>query len=294
MAFARRIINLRFDLGEGDFGRAGQNSVQITGLRCSAFITKAGSVGNQQCELRIWGMPLELMNRLTVLNKMAYPQQTYNSVVVEAGDEQSGTAVAFVGNIQEAWADGRNPPDVMFHVLAITAMTDMIKPIPPTSYKGSVDIAIALGGIAQQMELTLENGGVTGKINDPYWPGSLGAQLRAMCKAVDCEYLIDETERILAVWPKGKARASATVRLAADSGMVGYPSFTQNGVRISSLYNPNLAYGKVVTVESEFTAAQGQWQVAAVTHSLDAGVPGGEWFTEIECGLLGQGLPIID
>ncbi len=295
MAFAKRIINLQFRLGAGDFGTKGQNVVDVTGLRASANISKAGTASNAQCDLWIWGMPLDLMNKLTVLNKIALGQQINNSVIVSAGDELGGVSVVFQGTIMEAWADGRNLPDMVFQVSATSGMFQLLKPVPPTSYKGTVDAAVALSGIATQMGLQLANNGVTALLSNPYWPGTLKQQLEKICTAANCIHHIDEANHQLIVWPKGQARTEGHILLSASTGMVGYPAFTQNGLRIRSLYNPNLTFGRRVKVESQLAAASGdRWSIAAVSHNLDANMPGGSWFTEIECGLFGAPTPIIN
>jgi hypothetical protein len=293
MAFAKRIINLQFQLGQGDFGTAGQDTVDLTGLRCSVQITKGGG-GNwmTSLDLRVWGMPIDLMNKLTVLNKLAYPQQRYNNVTVMAGDDQSGVAVAFQGTIQEAWAEGHEPPDIVFHVSANAGMFERFKPIPPTSYNGSVSASLAFNGIAQQIGLTLENNGVVAMIPTPYWPGDAGSQIKAIAKAANCEAFIDTVASKLVIIPKGGGRGTA-VLLNSASGLVGYPSFTQSGVQLKSLYKPSLVFLGQVVVESEFTGANGTWVIAAIDHQLESGVPGGSWFTNVECGQLGHELPII-
>lgn len=291
--FSRRIIELTFMLGEGDFGEAGMDTVTLSGLRCSANITKAGGVSMSNLDLRVWGMSLDQMNKLTVLNKLAYPQQRFNTVVVSAGDEDSGLSVVFQGTIQEAWADGRDAPDMMFHVAAFSGLFESIKAVPPTSFKGTVDVATVVAGIAQQMGLSLENSGVTGKIADPYLPGALGSQLRSIARAAHISYHIDTTDQTLAIWPQGKSRDGELVEVSAASGMVGYPAFTQNGVQLVTLYNPSLVFGRSIVVKSQLTAANGTWVIASVSHNLDSDLPGGQWFTEIECNLLGQEVAII-
>lgn len=291
--FSKRRINLQFQLGEGDFGEGGADTVEIKGLRCSANITKSGGVSQSSLDLRVWGMPLSTMNRLTVLNKLLQAQQRQNSVVVSAGDDDSGVAVCFVGTIHEAWADGRDMPDIMFHVSAASGLLN-IKPVPPISFNGTVDVATVVSGIAQNLGLSLENSGVTGTIDAPYLPGSVGSQLRAIAVAAHFEYTIDEEQEVLAIWPKGAARGGAVVKISPDTGMIGYPSFTQNGVQVSTLFNPSLVFGRTINIESDFTAANGSdWVIAAVTHSLDADIPGGQWFTQVECTLLSYGGPGI-
>lgn len=293
MALAQRIIKLRFILGSGSFDAAGQNAVDVEGVRASANVTKAGTSSNANCELRVWGMPLSLMNRLTTLNKLAFGQQIDNTVIVSAGDEKNGVSVLFQGTIQEAWVEAKQPPDVMFYVRATSGMYRALQPIPPTSYKGSVDGAVALSGLAQQIGLQLVNHGVTGQIRNPYWPGAAKQQLDKMCQALNCVPFVDDVKHVLHVWPKGAARKDAAVLLSPSTGLVGYPTYTQNGIAVRSIYNPNLSFGRKVQIESQLTAASGEWAIAAISHNLDANMPGGEWFSEAQCALIGAPLPIL-
>ena len=293
MAFARRIINLRFELGAGDFGSPGIDTVDLSGQRMSVDITHAGGNSLSLAELRIWGMSLDVMNRLTLLNVYATPERVNNRITISAGDGDGGVAVCFVGGIQEAWIDGSDLPGVAFHVAAASAFVENIRPIAPTAYKGTVDVAIVLSGIAAQMGLSLENSGVSGVVlNDPYFPGALGAQLESICQHAHVEYHIDSIARVLAVWPVGKQRDGESIIMSAYTGMVGFPTFTQSGIRIRSLYNPNLIFGRKLLVTSDFSSACGMWVIANVNHNLDCETPGGAWFTEVECTLFGHSPPI--
>lgn len=287
MAFAKRIINLQFTLGQGDFGTAGQDTVTLEGLRCSVEIAQAGGASQAQLDLRVWGMKLEQMNKLTVLNKLAYDDVSQNTVTVMAGDSESGVAVCFRGIIQEAWVDGRQPAEMVFQVVAFAGLYERTKPVSATSYNGSVDVALVVSGIASQMGMSFENSGVTGQIANPYLPGDLGMQLERICAAADCEYTIDEIEQIVAIWPKGKARDGESVLISPDTGLIGYPAFTQNGIQLTTLYNPSLVFRRRVNIESAITPATGSWSIATVTHVLESEMPGGAWETSIECGYLG-------
>jgi hypothetical protein len=287
MSFSKRIINLQFQLGQGDFGEAGTDTVTLEGLRCSVNIIRAG-LGFSRADIQIWGMKLELMNKLTVTQKFFFENTRYNQVVVSAGDEDGGVAMCFGGTIREAWADGRQPPDVMFHVSADSGQFALNKPVPPVSFKGSVDAALVLSGIAAQMGYQFENGGITGTLSNPYKPGTPRTQLESVCRDIDCLHEVDEANMVVAVWPKRKSRGGEAVRIAPDSGLVAYPSFTQSGIQFTTLYNPSLAFGRPIRMESQFTPANGQWVVSALQHRLEANIPGGQWFTDVECNYLDQ------
>lgn len=293
MTFTKRRIDLRFQLGQGSFGNDGSDTVDISGLRTSASITKAGGVSMSQLELRVWGMPLDTMQKLTVLNKLAYEQERANTVTVTAGDDEAGMSVCFQGTIKEAWADGSGAPEMVFIVSAYTGLLDAVKPVPPTSYRGPVDVATVMSGIGLQMTppRTLENSGVDTVIDCPYLPGTLRDQALAVARAAHCNMLIDE--QVLAIWPLGQTRGALQALISAETGLIGYPQFTQNGIALSTLYTPSLTFGQTVRVQSALGAANGSWTIASVQHNLDAELPGGQWFTRIECGLINHEAPIL-
>lgn len=293
MTLTVRKINLSFTLGQGSFGQDGSDTVEVTGLRTSCAITKAGGASMSTLELRVWGMPLDVMQKLTVLNKLAYEQERSNSVTVTAGDDQTGMGIVFTGTIKEAWADASNPPEVAFIVSAFSGGLDAVRPVAPTSYNGSVAVDVLMSSIAAQMvpPRTLENSGVQTILESPYLPGTLRDQALAVARAARCNMLIDE--QVLAIWPLGQTREGLTLALSPESGLVGYPQFTQNGIALTVLFTPSLTFGQRIDVTSPLGAANGSWTVAAVQHNLDAELPGGQWFTRVECGLLGHPAPII-
>jgi hypothetical protein len=288
-SFVRRHIEAQFQLGEGDFGSAGSNVVKLSGLRTSATITKAGKVMSS-LDLRIWGMKLDMMNKLTQLNTETLVDARRNSITLMAGDDEGGMSVAFQGNIQTAWADFAGMPDTVFHLSAFAGTIDKLKPVKPTSYNGSVDVATVASGIAAQMDppKALENSGVSAQISNPYLPNSLDDQLRTICDHANCEYAIEND--VVAIWPRGKARNGANIVISPETGLVGYPTFSSNGIDFVTLYNPNIVYGRNVDLKSDLKS--GTFTVYDVVHTLEAEMPDGQWFTAVGCGRPGESLPV--
>lgn len=286
-SFSKKIINLRFVLGTGDFGMAGQNTLDLKGLRVSATIGKMGLDLQTTLDMQIWGMTLDQMQALTVLNRIAMQDYRRNYVVLSAGDEDGGVAVAFQGTIQEAWADGRSPPDMAFHVTAFSGLFEFSDPIPPTSYKGGIDAGTLFQGFATQLGYGFANNGVTGVAHDAYYAGDLKTQIERAAKDLNCDMMLDSAMRTLTIWPKGQARADKAIDISAATGMEGYPSFTEYGVQFRTLYNPNLSYGRLLNVDSVLKPASGQWIAQGITHYLDCEMPDGQWHSEVICSRLG-------
>ena len=132
MALVQRLLDITFSLGEGAFGESGTNTVTLKGLRTSARIIKAGgpSMGNLQME--VYGMTLSLMNQLSTLGLMPTLIRR-NTIVLTAGDTNSGMGTVFQGTITNAWADFQAAPDVAFHVEAHTGLIEAVAPVPPIS-----------------------------------------------------------------------------------------------------------------------------------------------------------------
>ena len=287
MSFVQRQIDLKFELGKGSFGDSGFNTVSISGLRASATIAKTGGVSLSNLDLRVYGMSLSNMNALSTLGKPLLDGRN-NKVTVTAGDAGGAKSVVFSGIIQEAWADPNTAPDVAFLVQAYTGLVDNLKPLAPVSYPTTVDAATVVSSLATQMGYAFENSGVSVQLSNAYFWGTGRQQLEQVARHGGFNFFVDDVANTVAIWPKTGSRNGAIPLVNAQTGMVGYPQHTQNGIIVTSLFNPNIVFGRQIKVESVVTPASGTWTVFGVTHDLESETPGGKWFTQAQCTVLGH------
>jgi hypothetical protein len=200
-------------------------------------------------------------------------------VILEAGDT-SGLGVVFQGTMTRAWADFSAMPDVCFHASAHAGVLQALKPIPPSSYIGSVDVATVMAGLAVQMGLTFENTGVSVKLANPYFPGTAWEQADRAATAAGINWVADKTK--LAIWPKGQPRGSQIPLVSPDTGLIGYPLFNSKGIIVTTQYNPSINFGSAIQVQSSLGPANGKWFVSAISHELESEIPNGNWFSRIE------------
>lgn len=280
MPLVRRQLAVIFDLGEGSFGESGFNRVQIgPGLRASAVITNSGGPSFSMMDLTISGMTLSDMNKLSTLGRKIRSIRK-NVVSLLAGDVDSGLAAVFAGGqIIEAWTDFSGMPNSVFHVSAGHGQFEAIKPIPPTSYRGLVDVATVLKGLASQAGWTFSNDGVTFQLIDPYFPGTLRTQVEACAEAAGINWTIENNT--LAIWPRGGARGGQILLVSPQTGLQGYPAFTSSGIQLSMLYSPSINFGQRIQVQSAVTPANGVWQIQTLAHHLESETPGGQWTTRM-------------
>jgi hypothetical protein len=299
--FTKRQISVTFAYGTGADGSGTPQEVKIPALRMTARINIAGGASMGELNLRIYGLDLGLINRLSTLGvPMALVRR--NSVIVEAGDDQNGMAQVFQGTISQAWADFNLAPDVAFEVIANTGLYEAMAPVPPFSAKGDVDAAQIMSQLAQKMNLRFENSGVTGvKLNNPNLPGSYRQQAEKVANSGRFNWIIENG--ILAIWPFNNSRTGNTKVISKDTGMIGYPSYTSQGIVVKTLFTPNLRFGsKVQVISTAVPLARGQstspigtqvlpvdgvWAVTTLNHDIAAEYPGGMWETEMQLTIPG-------
>lgn len=279
--YVKRKIDVTINLGTGDFGEGRGPDVTLSGHRISASLLLQGGAAQTSAHLRIFGLPLQTINQLT---RIGTTQNEYrvNKILIAAGDEGGAMSVVHTGTIQTAFGDFNSAPDVAFEVISMAALIEAIKPVGARSYKGATDAGDVMSDLAAGMGVSFERNGVSVILQNPYFPGTAWEQVKSCAAAAGLEYTYDRGT--LAIWKRGGSRNTANpVRVAPDTGMVGYPVMNSQGVFVRTRFNPDVMLGNVIQVESELTVATGKWHVFGVAHTLESETPNGQWFTDIRC-----------
>lgn len=278
MSFVRRVLDVTFALGTGEFGGSGATNVKLSGLRVSAKVVKGVGPSMSRASVSIYGMTLSMMNQLSTLGMVVLPtdQIRRNNVTIEAGDEGGAMSTVFDGTISRAWEDFQAAPEVAFQVEAFTGLYEAVKPAEPTSYGDGTPVVTIMEKLAGDMELKFENNGVDGVLSYPYHYGSARDQAQRAADAAGINMIIDDKK--LAIWPRGQAREGSSVPLVSpQTGMIGYPTYTSKGILVRKIYDPAIVYGTKIQIESQLTGANGEWIIQTLDYDLDANLPGGQW-----------------
>jgi hypothetical protein len=293
VTYALRAIDLSFRLGDGGTTfDGGNNTVTVSGLRVSATVSKAGAVSMNNATIRVWGLQPSVANRLSTLGKLITAGRN-NTVTMSAGAVDGAKSVIFIGTIQQAYLDFQSAPDVPLVITAFTGLLDALRPLAPTTYQGAVDAADVIAGLAKQMGYGFENGGVSGVIlSNPYLPGTGRDQAYGAAKAAGINITIDDQPSgtpTIAIWPQDGARDGEAPLISKDTGMVGSPAWTENGIIIKTQFNPQIVFGARVEVKSsQVPNANATWQIFGITHEIEAQMPNGKWFSLLQATVLGH------
>lgn len=280
MSFVKRRIDVTFQLGQGVFGESGTNTVTCSDLRVQAHIDKVFGPGMGEAQIRVHGLTQSLLNQLSSLNQATMATRK-NTVIISAGDDVSGMATVFQGQIMISQIMLNTAPDTALMILAQAGAFAAVQTVPPTSYPGTADAAVVMQNLAHLAGLDFDNSGVSVQLSTPYFPGSPLEQIRRCAQAGrgTFDYVIDD--KTLAIFPAGGARGSLIPVVSPETGMVGYPNYSTSvyGIEVTTLFNPLLRPGGKVQVESSLEVANGTWQVFNLQHELESEDPGGQWYT---------------
>lgn len=284
-SFTKKVIRVGVRLMEGTFGSGGNNTAIYEGLETHVDIEKPGEPDQNKATVEIYNMKLDEMSSLTTLAFKPL-QQKKNLITIFAGDETEGLSMAFAGEITGAWADFSGAPTVKMHIEAAAGSYPSLKASKPVAVKGSQTAESLISQFAKEIGYSFQNNGVTASVKNCVLNGSPIQKMRAVANMVGCELLIDDNKVTIQPFNKGLDSGNA-VLFSADSGMIGYPTFNNDGIVAKCLYNPDLQLGGMVEVQSIVPGASGTWKITKLTHRLVAfSNSPADWFSEIEASPL--------
>jgi hypothetical protein len=279
-SFTKKRLELTITLGTGTFGAQVGGTVTLSDLRMFADISAPCGESMGALHLRVYGLTQSMMNQLTVIGPINQIKEK-NEVLLAAGDANGMTTV-FQGTVFSAWADYGSAPDVPFNIIAYVGMGLAIKPVDALSYTGAASVSDIMKAIADAASLTFVNDGVSVQLANPYFSGTAWQQLKACARAAQINYKVEFGK--LTIWPKGQAVSSdGTPQISPESGMVGYPALSSQGMTVKSEFTPKIVLGGAINVKSSLPMANGTFNVFNYVHNLSSEAPGGPWFTTIDC-----------
>lgn len=240
-----------------------------------ASVEKLGPPDFSKASVEIYGMPLDEMAQLTSLS--SWPLKTSrNYINIYAGDDVQGMSEIFAGSIVSANADYSGCPEHKLVIDAEVGFWGRVMPQGPGVINGTMSLASFVKKQADAAGMTFSNEGVNATLKNCVFSGSPVNQARQAAEQMGVDLLIDDDEMVLI--PRQGARRGNAVLLAPDSGLLGFPTFTSDGVECKSIFNPAFRFAGLFVLETVVPKAKGTWRCIKLNHSLSANMPGdGAW-----------------
>lgn len=290
-SFTRKKIRVVFMLASGAFGPNGEDTITLDGYRVSATIENAEFPTAAIASVRISGLALDMMNRLSTA-RFDIVTASPNQIQIYAGDDINGMPLVFQGGITVAFADYSNAPDVGFVAQAQSSLIGNATSCAPTVFRGTVRADVVLETIATKAGYAFVNRGCNDVLLNPNFPGSPGQQIALLMQKLP-NIVVNISNNQLIIWPRDDPTPGNNVPyISKSTGLVGYPSYAEGGIAFRCLFNPLIVFNEFVEIESKYlptgwantfgnTSGNGSWLVMQVAHNISSETPGGPWFTDV-------------
>lgn len=279
MSFNKKDIRVTFQLSAENFNSAGNTKI-VSGLACTFNIEQVAAPDFCKAQGKIYNMNIDDIAKLTTLSFEPLAVEKRNLIKIETTENNIDFTTVFVGEIENAFGDFNSTPDIALTINAMSGTYAMKLPASPLSNKGATPVKDLFNKLVIQAGYKLETN-ITASVNNIYLQGSIMQQIYALARTIGAKVIIDND--ILRVMKKDESLKNGTVLINAKSGLIGHPTFSNQGIILSCEYNPRIKQQGLIQVESIVPKATGTWRVIKLNHIIAANIPaGGDWKTQIE------------
>lgn len=283
--FSIKTIRVTAQLQKGQFSGSG-NTVIIENVPITVDITKQGGEDKNKATITVENLKLETVKQLTVLSFKRL--ETYNNVVqIEAGNKDTDLSTIFIGEVTSSIPEISDNGTLSLKMEVMAGYYPALIPSKPVSVQGVTTIDNLMSQFAKEAGYSYENKNITGSVSNCVFIGSPIAKARALAKQTNIDLLIDDNKFTIQTFNAPKDGQIPLI--SKNTGMIGYPSFSSDGIDVKCEFNNNLKVGGYFKLESILPFATGEWQIVKLTHRLEAYQPSsGTWETTVSGVLPGS------
>lgn len=227
------------------------------GLDITASGTKYANPLQNECEIKISNLSREVRDYLLTETSPLNQRKVRKSIILEAGRVSYGTSVLFRGDITSVV--GGQPPDITLTIKAMTGNWDKGN-VVSNSQPGQAQLSKISEQAAKDMGLKLDFQAKDKSIANYSHTGAAIKQVDRIGTAGAVSAYIDDDR--LVVKDIDMPLTGRTRVLSLDTGMIGAPEFTEQGIKVKFLYDGQTALGGALDITSVMNpAANGRYQI---------------------------------
>lgn len=261
---------------------------QFSDHRMKIVIQQGGGVyGGAQ--VMIWGVPLASMNRIARLWAEPLTPQVTDRVEIGVWDGQDFVPI-FDGLMMWSTIDASAMPDVKLVIEANSATQLAAVPVTPYSNPGPIALRDVLTSVAALGGMPLDYSDAIGEIlmTDVRARGTPLDQVTSIMSGYKSLVWYVNLQRLVVLANDAPIGADS-IRVAPDTGLIGWPAYSSSALQVSMLLNPKVRPGVTLEVISDFAfVTRTRWLAQVIRHEIDVNLPGGRWATSVACARFGS------
>lgn len=238
----------------------------------------------------IYGVPLSSMNQIARLWMESLTPQNDDTLSIDIWDGKDYVPL-FQGVITWSAVDASGMPQVKLTIEANASMILMNTTASPyASGTGPVALPDALTNIIKPQGFSLDYSDSAPRypLTDVHVTGSPLEQVSTLLRHYDELTWFCNLQRLIVRRAKAPFDEDA-IRIAADTGLQGFPVYSSSGLQFATLFDARLRPGApldVFVTDFDFINRT-KWVAAVVAHQIDVNYPGGQWTTGIAANSFG-------
>lgn len=226
----------------------GEEALDMSELRFKFFIRRGDTQTPNTADIRVYNLAPDTSLRI---------KKEFTRVVLQAGYE-GNFGLIFDGNIKQIRRGRESPTDTYLDITAgdgdeaynysAVALSLAAGQTAPANAIEQIVRGMAVHGVSQ--------GYVPANLPDAptyrgeVYYGTAKDQLRYLARSTDAAWSIQDGK--VDFIPLTSYKPAAEIpKLTFETGMVGLPEQTQNGIRLRTLLNPNLKIGQLVQIDNK-------------------------------------------
>jgi hypothetical protein len=226
--------------------------------------TKYANANQNECEVKMTNLDKATRDYLLTETSPFTKVKKRKILIVEAGRVSTGYSLLFAGDITNAV--GGQPPDITLSLKA--AAGDFAKgEIIARSQPGITPLKNIAARVAQDLGLVLRFEAQPKQISNYSYSGSAAKQVEQLGSMGRVNAYIDDDTLVVKDFNKPLEKRTRILNL--DTGMIGIPEFTEQGIKVKMLFDNQTVLGGGLNVTSQLNpAANGTYTVAKLSFEL--------------------------
>jgi hypothetical protein len=230
------------------------------GLAITAQGYKSGSPVQNECNITIANLDKPtrdfLLTEGSPYNKIR--TQKRSKIIVEAGRESFGYFVLYKGDIVSVGLT--QPPDITVNIRALTGNFFKGSIVSNTS-KPNTPLSTIAQQVADDMGLSLQfNVAVDKLVSNWNYTGAAEKQIQKLYYLGNYDAYIDDDK--LVVNDRSKTIKNSIRRLSKETGLLGIPEFSDNGVKVKFFIDNYTRVGSLLRLDSDiYPAVNGDYKI---------------------------------
>ena len=283
MTYKIRTARIQFTLQDGaTFDGDKGNILTIDNARMEAQLSFTGGFTGALATIKVYGLKMAYMSLLAGRGVQLNPDRQKFMIRLDV----DGLEV-FLGFANWCYIDANSQPEIGLVVQAAAQGEINLMTIPDTHIRGKVTVAEAARKISATTKMAINDytGGYT--LPSVYTKGTIGSQLLQLLKATlavypDFQYELNYS--YLNLFNQKNALDYEIINISKETGLIGYPTFTQTGISLTTMFNPKFTLQRIINLTSDLPNISGKYQIIdGCTANLSTVIDNGPWHSNIMC-----------